>query len=80
MFLMEFLLGISVLHHAIDSKNLDTIMVIVRQFDADENLSTKNFEMNLQVGIHKWTPLYRAGQLQLNIPNKRISFFQSSDP
>jgi hypothetical protein len=52
-----FYLGISVLHHAIDSKNFETVAVIVRQLKQD-----KEFEINRQVGTHKWTPLYRAGK------------------
>jgi hypothetical protein len=31
--------------------------VIVRQLNKD-----REFEMNREVGIHKWTPLYRAGK------------------
>ncbi|CAF4431362.1 unnamed protein product, partial [Adineta steineri] len=46
---------ISILHHAIDSKNFETVSTIVRQFNQD-----KDIEMNREVGIHKWTPLYRA--------------------
>jgi FAD synthase len=53
-----FHLGISILHHAIDSKNFETIAVIVRQITQDKEL-----EMNREVGIHKWTPLYRAGNI-----------------
>ena len=49
--------GISVLHHAINSKNFETIAVIVRQLNKD-----KEFEINRPVGLHKWTPLYRAGK------------------
>ncbi|CAF3163981.1 unnamed protein product [Rotaria sp. Silwood2] len=45
----------SVLHHAIDSKNFETIAIIVRSLNND-----KEIEMNKEVGIHKWTPLYRA--------------------
>ncbi|CAF4649751.1 unnamed protein product [Rotaria sp. Silwood1] len=47
--------GTSVLHHAIDSKNFETIAIIVRNLNID-----KDIEMNKEVGIHKWTPLYRA--------------------
>ncbi|CAF1096859.1 unnamed protein product [Rotaria sordida] len=47
--------GISVLHHAIDSKNFETIAIIVRSLKDD-----KETEMNKEVGLHKWTPLYRA--------------------
>lgn len=54
-------LGITVLHHAIDSKNLDTVTVIVKHLDVDGDPATKNIEMNREVGVHKWTPLYRAG-------------------
>jgi len=50
-------LGISILHHAIDSKNFETIAVIVRQLNKD-----KEFEINREVGLYKWTPLYRAGK------------------
>jgi len=53
----EFCLGVTVLHHAIDSKNFETVAVIVRQLD--EN---KEVELNRPVGPHKWTPLYRAGR------------------
>ncbi len=54
---LYFILGISILHHAIDSKNFETVAVIVRQLTKD-----KEFEMNREVGINKWTPLYRAGK------------------
>ena len=59
--LIEFSLGITVLHHAVDSKNLDTIAVIIKHLDADADPATKNAEINREVGMHKWTPLYRAG-------------------
>ena len=49
--------GISILHHGIDSKNFETIAVIVRQLTKD-----KQIEMNREVGLHKWTPLYRASR------------------
>ena len=52
--------GIPVLHHAIDSKNFETIAVIVRQLTEE-----KEIEINRAVGIHKWTPLYRAGENKL---------------
>lgn len=48
-------LGMSIVHHAIDSKNFETVAVIVRQLEKD-----KEFEMNRPVGLHQWTPLYRA--------------------
>ncbi|CAF1662101.1 unnamed protein product [Rotaria magnacalcarata] len=47
--------GISVLHHAIDSKNFETIAVIIRSLNKD-----KEIEMNREVAVYKWTPLYRA--------------------
>jgi hypothetical protein len=47
----------SILHHAIDSKNFETIEIIVTQLNKDNES-----EMNREVGIHKWTPLYRAGK------------------
>jgi len=40
--------------------------VIVRQLNKD----TKEFEMNREVGIHKWTPLYRAGKNISSTPQK----------
>ena len=49
--------GVSVLHHAIDSKNFESIATIVQHLE-DE----KSVEMNREVGIHRWTPLYRAGK------------------
>jgi hypothetical protein len=52
-----FYLDVSILHHAIDSKNFETVSVIVRQFNDD-----KQIEMNREVGMHRWTPLYRAGK------------------
>ena len=51
----EARLGMSIVHHAIDSKNFETVAVIVRQLEKD-----KEFEMNRPVGLHQWTPLYRA--------------------
>ena len=50
--------GIPVLHHAIDSKNFETVAVIVRQLNQE-----KEIEINRAVGIHQWTPLYRAGKI-----------------
>jgi ankyrin repeat protein len=50
--------GITILHHAIDSKNFDTIAVIIKQL----NIEKDEIEINKEVGIHKWTPLYRAGE------------------
>jgi ankyrin repeat protein len=50
--------GITILHHAIDSKNFDTIAVIIKQL----NIEKDEIEINKEVGIHKWTPLYRAGR------------------
>jgi ankyrin repeat protein len=50
--------GITILHHAIDSKNFDTIAVIIKQL----NIEKDEIEINKEVGIHKWTPLYRAGK------------------
>lgn len=55
------LLGISLLHHAIDSKNFETVATIVRQLERDKEL-----EMNRPVGLHRWTPLYRAGWIVRN--------------
>lgn len=52
--------GISILHHAIDSKNIDTIAVIVKHLSNEKDETRKQFEMNREVGLHKWTPLYRA--------------------
>ncbi|UJR07722.1 hypothetical protein I4U23_012007 [Adineta vaga] len=46
---------VSILHNAIDSKNFETVSVIVRQLN--EN---KEMEMNREAGVNKWTPLYRA--------------------
>ncbi|CAF1102901.1 unnamed protein product [Adineta ricciae] len=46
---------VSILHHAINSKNFETVSVIVRQLNENKEL-----EMNREVGIHRWTPLYRA--------------------
>ncbi|CAF2503250.1 unnamed protein product [Rotaria sp. Silwood2] len=53
-------LGITILHHAIDSKNVDTIAVIIKQINNEPDEKVKDFEINRQVGPHKWTPLYRA--------------------
>ncbi len=61
-----FYLGISILHHAIDSKNFETIAVIIRQLNKD-----KEFEINREVGLYKWTPLYRAGKNQFLIKYKQ---------
>ena len=47
---------VSILHHAINSKNFETVSVIVRQLNENKDL-----EMNREVSIHRWTPLYRAG-------------------
>jgi hypothetical protein len=44
--------------------------VIVRQLTKD----TKEFEMNREVGIHKWTPLYRAGKKYFIDPSKESIF------
>jgi ankyrin repeat protein len=63
--------GTTILHHAIDSKNYDTIAVIIRQLDNDDEESAKEFEMNREVGMHKWTPLYRAGEFRF----EKILFF-----
>jgi hypothetical protein len=41
---------------------LDTIAVIVRQLNKEKDERIKDLEMNKEVGIHKWTPLYRAGK------------------
>ena len=59
--------GVSILHHAIDSKNFETIAVIVRQLNQNREL-----EMNREVGLHKWTPLYRAGKILLKISYLKI--------
>ena len=73
--LIRSFLGVNILHHAIDSKNFDTIMVIIKQFDADNDRSAKHFEMNREVGMHKWTPLYRAGLFLMIIRiQSRMSF------
>ncbi len=45
--------------------------MIVRQLNKD----TKEFEMNREVGIHKWTPLYRAGK-NISSTNKKESIFE----
>ncbi|CAF1205849.1 unnamed protein product [Rotaria sordida] len=52
--------GITILHHAVDSKNFDTIAVIIKQLNNETDEKIKDFEINRQVGPHKWTPLYRA--------------------
>jgi ankyrin repeat protein len=67
--------GITILHHAIDSKNFETIAVIVRQLTKD-----KQIEMNREVGLHKWTPLYRASRNKSikSIEKKQISIFSHS--
>ncbi|UJR38421.1 hypothetical protein I4U23_031089 [Adineta vaga] len=52
--------GTTVLHRAIDSKNLDTITVIINQINMEKDQAIKEEEMNKEVGQHKWTPLYRA--------------------
>lgn len=60
-----FYLGITVLHHAIDSKNFDTVAVIIRQLN---DLKDDGMEINREVGLHKWTPLYRASnKIQFNV-------------
>ena len=41
-------------------------MVIVKYLSEENDQSIRKFEMNREVGIHKWTPLYRAGRNQLN--------------
>ena len=48
---------VSVLHYAIDSKNFETISIIIRHLAKDKDL-----EVNREVGVNKWTPLYRAGE------------------
>lgn len=55
-------LGITILHHAIDSKNLETVTVIVKYLNQENDESIRRFEMNREVGSNKWTPLYRAGK------------------
>ena len=55
-------IGTTILHHSIDSKNIDTIAVIVKHLNAEQDRSIRDFEMNREVGVHKWTPLYRASQ------------------
>ena len=55
-------LGITILHHAIDSKNLETVAVIVKHLNQENDESIRRFEMNREVGSNKWTPLYRAGK------------------
>ncbi|CAF1524892.1 unnamed protein product, partial [Adineta ricciae] len=52
--------GTTILHRAIDSKNIDTITVIVNQLNMEKDTSIKPIEMNKEVGQHGWTPLYRA--------------------
>ena len=57
----NFILGTTILHRAIDSKNFETIAVIIKQINMAKDEMIKETEMNKEVGIHKWTPLYRAG-------------------
>ena len=60
-FFFLFTLDMTVLHHAIDSKNFDTIAVIAKHLHTETDEAVKISEINKQVGVHKWTPLYRAG-------------------
>ena len=57
-------IGTTILHHSIDSKNLDTITVIVKHLNTEQDQSIRDLEMNREVGIHKWTPLYRASEFK----------------
>ncbi|CAF0929960.1 unnamed protein product [Adineta steineri] len=52
--------GTTILHRSIDSKNLETITVIINKLNSEKNEALKESEMNKEVGQHKWTPLYRA--------------------
>ncbi|CAF1266093.1 unnamed protein product [Rotaria magnacalcarata] len=52
--------GITILHHAIDSKNFDTVAVIIKQLNREQDEKIKDIEINRPVGTNKWTPLYRA--------------------
>ena len=36
--------------------------VIVKQLSKDKDETIKKLEMNKEVGVHRWTPLYRAGR------------------
>ncbi len=51
----------TILHHAVNSKNYDTVAVIVKQLNNETDKTIKETEINREVGTHKWTPLYRAG-------------------
>ena len=52
----------TILHHAVDSKNLETVSVVVKHLNQENDESIRRFEMNREVGANKWTPLYRAGE------------------
>jgi hypothetical protein len=49
-------LGTSVFNHALDSKSFETIAAIIKRLQEH-----KSVEINREVGVHRWTPLYRAG-------------------
>ncbi len=38
--------------------------MIIKQLDNEEDESMKDMEINREVGMHKWTPLYRAGEFR----------------
>ena len=74
-------LGMTILHHAVDSKNLETVAVVVKHLNQENDESIRRFEMNREVGANKWTPLYRAGEKPIkHLREKRgnnlfLSFF-----
>jgi hypothetical protein len=36
--------------------------VIIKRINAEKDETIKDIEINKEVGLHKWTPLYRAGE------------------
>ena len=71
--------GMTILHHAVDSKNFETIAVIVKHLNGEKDQSIRKFEMNREVGPHKWTPLYRAGRSSIPLSlSLSLSLFTSA--
>jgi hypothetical protein len=35
--------------------------VIIKQINTEKDETIRDFEINREVGMYKWTPLYRAG-------------------
>jgi hypothetical protein len=52
----------TILHHAINSKSIETVAVIIKALNCEQDQSIRLFEINREVGTNKWTPLYRAGK------------------